>query len=53
MNLSDFYNYLAAPPAPQQPYIQRAWYLTSIQTGAEVFTGSGQLDTNGFYCRVQ
>jgi hypothetical protein len=53
MNMMEFYNYLAAPPAPQQPYIQRTFYLTSIQAGTEVFTGSGQLDTNGFYCRVQ
>jgi hypothetical protein len=53
MNMAEFYNYLAAPPAPQQPYIQKAWYLTSIQTGTEVFNGTGELDTNGFYCRVQ
>ena len=38
--------------------VTRGWmskdkYLSSIQTGTEVFTGNGQLQTNGFYCRVQ
>jgi xyloglucan-specific endo-beta-1,4-glucanase len=38
--------------------VTRGWmtkdkYLSSIQTGTEVFTGNGQLQTNGFYCRIQ
>lgn len=28
-------------------------YLSSIQAGAEIFSGEGQVQTNGFYCRVQ
>jgi xyloglucan-specific endo-beta-1,4-glucanase len=38
--------------------VSRGWmtkdkYLSSVQAGTEVFTGNGQLQTNGFYCRVQ
>lgn len=38
--------------------VSRGWiskdkYLTSVQAGTEVYTGNGQLQTNGFYCRVQ
>jgi hypothetical protein len=28
-------------------------YLSSVQTGTEIFTGTGELDTLGYYCRVQ
>jgi hypothetical protein len=34
-------------------WMQNTKYLTSIQAGTEVFVGSGQFDTNGFYCRAQ
>lgn len=38
--------------------VRRGWmantkYLTSVQAGTEVFTGTGRLDTSGFYCRIQ
>ena len=38
--------------------VTRGWvttskYISSIQTGSEIFTGTGQLDTKGFYCRIQ
>ena len=38
--------------------VSRGWmssskYITSVQSGTEVFTGTGELDTNGYYCRVQ
>ena len=26
-------------------------YITSVQSGTEVFTGTGELDTTGYYCR--
>jgi xyloglucan-specific endo-beta-1,4-glucanase len=28
-------------------------YLSSVQAGSEIFSGEGQVQTNGFYCRVQ
>jgi hypothetical protein len=28
-------------------------YLTSIQSGTEVFLGSGRLDTDQYYCTIQ
>ena len=28
-------------------------YLSTMQAGTEAFIGSGTLQTNGFYCRVQ
>ena len=28
-------------------------YLTSVQSGSEIFTGTGELDTKGYFCRVQ
>ncbi len=34
-------------------WMQGSKYITSVQSGTEVFTGTGQLDTNGYYCRVQ
>jgi hypothetical protein len=34
-------------------WVQSSRYLTSVQAGTEIFTGSGSVTTNGFYCRVQ
>jgi len=34
-------------------WVQSSKYLTSVQSGTEIFTGTGQLDTKGYYCRVQ
>jgi hypothetical protein len=48
MNMMDFPRYLVA-----QSKMSGSKYLSSVQAGTEVFTGQGQLDTNGFYCRVQ
>jgi hypothetical protein len=38
--------------------VSRGWmssskYITSVQSGTEVFTGTGELDTTGYYCRIQ
>ena len=48
LNMMDFMKDLVS-----RGWMQNTKYLTSIQAGAEVFVGSGQLDTNGFYCRAQ
>jgi hypothetical protein len=48
MNMMEFYRDLVT-----RGWIPNTRYLSSIQAGSEVFTGVGQLDTNGFYCRVQ
>ncbi len=48
MNMMDFPRYLVA-----QSKMSGSKYLSSVQAGTEVFIGQGQLDTNGFYCRVQ
>jgi xyloglucan-specific endo-beta-1,4-glucanase len=34
-------------------WVQNSRYLSSVQAGTEIFTGSGSVTTNGFYCRVQ
>jgi hypothetical protein len=34
-------------------WVQNSRYLTSVQAGTEIFTGSGSVTTNGFYCRIQ
>ena len=34
-------------------WMQGSKYLTSVQSGTEIFSGTGQLDTRGYYCRVQ
>jgi hypothetical protein len=34
-------------------WIQGTKYLTSVQSGTEIFAGTGELDTKGYYCRVQ
>jgi xyloglucan-specific endo-beta-1,4-glucanase len=28
-------------------------YISSVQAGTEVFTGQAEVETNGFYCRIQ
>jgi len=47
MNMMEFFNDLSS----------RGWlagkYLTSVETGTEIFTGTGELDTSGFFCRIQ
>jgi hypothetical protein len=47
MNMMEFFNDLSS----------RNWlagkYLTSVETGTEIFTGTGELDTTGFFCRIQ
>jgi hypothetical protein len=48
MNMMVFYNDLVS-----RGWIPSTRYLSSIQAGTEVFSGSGSLTTNGFYCRVQ
>ncbi|MGC4089099.1 MAG: hypothetical protein QM756_14690 [Polyangiaceae bacterium] len=48
LNLMDFMKDLVT-----RGYISNTKYLTSVQAGTEVFSANGQLDTSGFYCRVQ
>jgi xyloglucan-specific endo-beta-1,4-glucanase len=48
MNMMDFYRDLVT-----RGFIPNTRYLSSIQAGVEVFNGTGQIDTNGYYCRVQ
>jgi hypothetical protein len=48
LNLRDFLDYLATNRG-----LSSAKYLTSVQAGAEIFTGTGQLDTSAYYCNVE
>ena len=48
MNMMVFYNDLVS-----RGWIPNTRYLSSIQAGTEVFSGTGTLTTNGLYCRVQ
>ena len=48
MNMMVFYNDLVS-----RGWIPNTRYLSSIQAGTEVFSGTGSLTTNGFYCRIQ
>jgi hypothetical protein len=48
MDLMGFYKDLVS-----RGWIPNTRYLTGVQTGTEVFTGTGTLTTNGFYCRIQ
>jgi glycosyl hydrolase family 12 len=48
MNMMEFYSDLVS-----RGWIPNTRYLSSIQAGTEVFSGTGSLTTNGFYCRVQ
>jgi hypothetical protein len=48
LNMMDFFNDLVT-----RGWMSSSKYVSSIQAGTEVFTGMGQLDTKGFYCRIQ
>jgi hypothetical protein len=48
MNLMDFLNDLVS-----RTWLQSSKYLSSIQAGTEVYTGTGRLDTDTYYCTVQ
>jgi hypothetical protein len=48
LNLRDFLNNLVS-----RGWLSNARYLTSVQSGAEIFTGNGQVDTNSYYTDVQ
>ena len=48
LNIMDFMNDLST-----RGWVSSSKYVSSIQAGSEVFTGMGQLDTKGFYCRIQ
>jgi hypothetical protein len=48
LNIMDFFNDLTANRG-----MAKSKYLTSIQSGTEVFIGSGRLDTDQYYCTVQ
>ena len=48
LNMMDFMNDLST-----RGWMSSAKYVSSVQAGTEVFTGTGQLDTKGFYCRIQ
>ncbi len=48
MNMMLFYRDLVT-----RGLVPNTRYLASIQAGTEVTSGSGELDTTGFYCRIQ
>jgi hypothetical protein len=48
MNMMDFMGDLVT-----RGWMASSKYLTSVQSGSEVFTGTGELDTKGYFCRVQ
>jgi hypothetical protein len=48
VNVMDFMSDLAA-----RTWISPQKYVTSVEAGTEIFTGNGELDTTGYYCRVQ
>jgi hypothetical protein len=48
LNMSQFLSDLVS-----RGWVQNSRYLTSVQAGTEIFTGSGSVTTNGFYCRIQ
>lgn len=48
VNVMDFMNDLVS-----RGWMQTSKYVTSVQSGTEIFTGTGELDTTGYYCRVQ
>ncbi len=48
LNLMDFLNDLVTRGS-----MTGSKYLSSIQSGTEVFTGSGELDTDTYYCIIQ
>ncbi len=48
LDLTDFTDDLIA-----RSWMQSTKYLVSVEAGPEVSGGSGELDTRGFYCRIQ
>lgn len=48
LNIGDFLDYLVTERG-----LDNSKYLTSIESGTEVFVGVGELDTNSYYCTVQ
>ena len=48
LNIMDFLNDLVT-----RGYLTSSKYLSSIQSGTEVFTGTGELDTDSYYCTIQ
>lgn len=47
LNLRDFLNNLVS-----RGWLSNSRYLTSVESGTEVFTGTGQVDTNSYYANV-
>jgi hypothetical protein len=48
VNIMDFMRDLVT-----RGFVQGSKYVTTVQAGTEVFAGTGQLNTRGYYCRVQ
>ncbi len=48
LNIMDFMNDLVT-----RGWMQTSKYVSSVQSGSEIFTGTGRLDTKGYYCRIQ
>jgi hypothetical protein len=48
LDMMDFMHDLAS-----RGLVANTKYLSSVQAGSEIFSGQGQVQTNGFYCRVQ
>jgi hypothetical protein len=48
LNMMDFMHDLAS-----RGLVANTKYLSSVQAGSEIFSGQGQVQTKGFYCRVQ
>lgn len=47
LNMRDFLNHLVS-----RGWMSNTKYLTSVQSGTEIFTGTGQVDTNSYYANV-
>jgi hypothetical protein len=47
-NIMDFMNTLVSGG-----YIPSSRYLSNVEAGTEVFSGTGRLDTDSFYCTIQ
>jgi hypothetical protein len=48
LDLRDFLNHLVS-----RGWVSNSKYLTSVQAGAEIFIGDGQVDTHSYYANVQ
>jgi hypothetical protein len=48
VNIMDFMNDLVS-----RGWMQSSKYVSTVQSGTEIFTGTGQLDVKGYYCRIQ